>query len=139
MLRLEMDLKAPSDLVRLIDELDRQIKALLDAQEAMRNANIALRYGRDDALRNLDFSDVHILALKERVQAGLDGFPEYVFRNNRIVIRKLQDERSELKVRFQEGVAIPTVVTGVAPKDPNTVSYNMNQTWIGSGCTIYPI
>jgi len=54
MLRLEMDLKAPSDLVRLIDELDRQIKALLDAQEAMRNANIALRYGRDDALRNLD-------------------------------------------------------------------------------------
>lgn len=84
------------DIHHAIACLDVEVERILRSHMTMRNANLALRSGRDDILRSMHFSDDHIVELQARFQVGRTGFPEYVFRNNINLIRSLRKQQAVL-------------------------------------------
>lgn len=78
------------DAVEAVMRIEKEIARVLCSQVTMRKANRALREGRTDELRAMQFSMEHIAELTERVKSGAAGFPDYVLRNNAALIRALR-------------------------------------------------
>lgn len=87
--------------LELIGKLEKEVDRIKQSQKVMRAANRALRTGNDGVLRDLKFSDEHIAELKQRVDAGLDGFPPYVFRNNKNAVENIKRNMNHINSQIR--------------------------------------
>jgi hypothetical protein len=76
-------------------------------QERMKAANVALRKGDDEALRDMDFTDDEIAALKKPDFAGRPGYPDYKLSNNNAEIRRLRERLASAEARVEAASAGP--------------------------------
>lgn len=91
-----LEAEVVGDLVATIMLLEKEISRVLCSQVTMLMANRAVRTGRSEILRSMEFSEVHIVELTGRAKTGGDAFPDYVLRNNRDLIRSLRKRQAEL-------------------------------------------
>lgn len=89
--------------------IEKEIARVLCSQVIMRKANRALREGRIDVLRAMEFSHEHIAELGRRNAAGKDGFPAYALRGNGELIRALRRRQRQLVAQL-DGSACATFV-----------------------------
>jgi hypothetical protein len=76
-------------------------------QERMKAANVALRKGDDEALRDMDFTDDEIAALKKPDFAGRPGYPDYKLSNNNAEIHRLRERLASAEERVAAAAAGP--------------------------------
>lgn len=94
-----------SDDPRAIEKLSAKLAHLEWRQEMMKLANKHIRAGKDDALREMGFTDDQIAKLKEKDFAGRIGFPDYAITNNGAQIRTITKRMMQLA---RDGAQLPT-------------------------------
>jgi hypothetical protein len=87
-------------LLASIAQLEADIERILRSQATMHAVNRAMRAGADDVLEALHFSQDHIAELRVRVTNGAAAFPDYAFRNNYNLIRRLRANLVEMQARL---------------------------------------
>ncbi len=72
--------------------LGAEIARIQSAQIRMKQANAALKLGDDKLLLSLGLPDDLLVELKQRFKRDGAGYPAYLLRNNRQVLRLLRAE-----------------------------------------------
>lgn len=97
-----MDIRS---LVDAIAQLETDAARIVQSQATMRAVNRALRSGSDGLLSALQFSPDHICDLRQRVSNGEAAFPDYAFRNNAMLIRRLRHQAANLRRKLEHAGA----------------------------------
>ena len=101
--------------VEAIAQLETDAARIIQSQATMRAVNRALSSGSDGVLSALQFSPDHISALRQRVSNGDAAFPDYVFRNNAKLIRRLRNQAADLRRELSRAEDSEFSVSLVAP------------------------